>query len=672
MISAMLTAKSLALQHPLYVLLGGLAIAALVAWLCLRLRDYFSAENRKIRKLTGPGVVFRFLRLEFLAGLVSAGAAITYQFFAFRPHGHYVLRTIQDGVWIQGRGFVPATFRVWSGPPRHFLRFVRWDTERRLPRLAAWLRSQGERIPPGLLTEHAWERAADGMVAVDVLGVLIIAAVAFFVWEILDRRLARNAPQAAEHPPEVMIGDVPYPSKFWTSHLLISATTRWGKSTVLANMIDTFTRRQIPGLILDNAGNFLSKFFNPKADMILSLGDARAVPYSFFSELARPEDIRRLFFNLIPDGVSEAGKYFNGQARKLLIAICEALWVGGSLTNGEFCAAFRDQDRLAELLAGTEWPDLIRDAKSWGDIRATAGLYLDVFSQLPPSAGLKKIALSPSGEKWEIERTGARISRAVERMAVGHPGRIFVPYKDADAAQIGPWLSMVTAVFCDAVMGLGEDLNRRIVAVIDEGGAGSEIAKLRDILSRGGKYGLSAVFCVQSTAQADDLYGPVGAKILLANFNSVLIGRLPDTESSAWAADLIGRRYKMVSSSGETHGENHSTSESRREELRHKVLPGEIQHLPDLEGILIYSAIGLQKRVQIPRQNFPEIHSRHVDLPASAWRPAGMKPAQKPEAPAAPAATLDASKILGSLPQEFPGEAAAKAEAPEVEKSKHV
>ena len=646
------TILRLATAHPLYLLAGGLAATAMVAFLVFGLRSYFSAEARQIRKLTRRGIVFRFFRVELITLLASGAAAIMYEFFVFRGHGHYIF-------W--------RVFRRRVGPPHGFFSFVRWDAERLLfrllPAVERWWKILGFRVASGVLAQHGYELQADYFTGYMVVALVAGAAVYFVALQVIERRFAREAPALAKNPPEVTIGRIPFPRKYWTSHLLMAATTRWGKSTCLSNMIYVFSRLQVPSLILDNAGNFLSKFFNPKTDLILSLSDVRAGRYSFFNELSRPENIRRLFFNLIPDGASEAGKYFNGQARKLLIAICEALWADGSLTNGQFCAAFRDQKKLIDLLAGSEWPSTIRCAKSWGDIHATAAIYIDIFSRLPAAAGLKKIALSGDGERWEIEQEGVSISQAVEQMAGGRCCKIFVPYADADAAAIGPWLSMIAAVFCDAVMGLGEDLNRRIVAVIDEGGAGSEIAKLRDILSRGGKYGLSVVFCVQTVAQAEEIYGQAGARILLANFNSILIGRLPDAASASWAADLVGKRYKMVSSSSETHGDHSSTGESEREELRHKILPAEIQHLPDLEGVLIYSSIGLQKRVHIQRKNFAELHARTVDLPASAWRPAGVKPVLKSESPTPAPSAPEPSIIFQPLAEDSSGEAAAKTEA---------
>ena len=648
------TILRLATAHPLYLLAAGLAVTSLAAGLFFGLRFYFSAESRQIRKLTRPGIVYRFLRFELLVALATAAAAIVYQFFDFRGRGHYIY-------W--------RVFRRRIGPPHSFFSFVRWDAERLLfrvfPAVERWWKLMGFHVAAGVLAQHGYELQADYFAGYMFVGLQVIAAATFVGWQLIEWRFALAAPALANHPPEVMIGGIAYPRKMWTSHLLISATTRWGKSVTLSNMVSVFSRCQIPGLFLDNASNFLSKFFNPEADLILSLTDARAAPYSFFCELSRPENIRRLFHNLVPDGASEAGRYFQGQARKLLIEICEALWTAGSLTNGEFCAAFRDQEKLLELLAGTEWPDTIENAKSWGDVKATASTYLDIFSRLPAAAGLKKIALSGDGGRWEIEREGVSISRAVGQMAAGRGCKIFVPYEDANAAAIGPWLSMIAAVFCDAVMGLGEDLNRRVVAVIDEGGAGSEIAKLRDILSRGGKYGLSVIFCAQTTAQIEELYGQTGARILLANFNSILIGRLPDAESSAWAADLVGKHYKMVSSSSESHGDHDSTGETRREELRHKILPAEIQHLPDLEGILIYSSIGLQKRVRISREAFQEIHPRHVDLPASAWRPAGVKPVQKSEATTAAPPAPEPRIIFQPLAQDSSGEDRAKTEAGE-------
>jgi len=575
-------------KHPIYLLSGGMSLAVLLFLVIEWVRSYFSEQNRILRKLCGHGVVYRFCCLELLVGLAAAAASTGFAYFNF-PNKE-----------IGAYAFLEFTFRFGHLSLQKYI-------------------YQNSLVPQ------------DHIIYATSTGLILIAAAGFLAFELNDWYTAKVAPAVAAHPPQIKYGDVPYVRDLWTSHLLLLATTRWGKSTALAAAVNGFSRLLIPGLYLDNAGNFLSKFYVPEIDLMLSLSDARAAVYSFFNELRRGEDIRRLWHNIIPTGVSETAAYFNDMARNLCIAICEALWIQGSLTNGDLCAAFKNEAMLVELLSGTEWPDAIKSAHSWGDIKRTASIYMHIFSQLPPHAGLTNITLSDDRITWKFKRVGESIRERVDFMGNGYSGKIFAPYLDEDAVMCGPFLSMITTVFCDAVMRLGEDINRRIVAIIDEGGAVSKIAKLNDILTRGAKYGLSTIFCVQNISQLRAIYGDHEANILLGNFNSLLIGRLPDAVSAEWASDTIGKVYRKVKSTSTNTGGHSSGSESTHEELRYQILPLQIQHLPNLQGILIYSSLGFLKRITLQRSEFSDAHERHVDLPASAWlenRQAGSSQSQ--------------------------------------------
>ena len=654
MISKILeTILRLATLHPLILLAGGLAITALVAFLAVGLRSYFSAEARQIRKLTRPGIVHRFLRLEFLVAVATGVAALAYEFFVFRGRGH----------WIYWHGF-----RHRVGPPRGFFSFIRWDAERLLfrllPAVARWWKLLGFRVASGIIIQRGYERQADHFSGVGVVALLVGAGAYFIAIQLIDRRFARSVPAAAKNPPEIMIGDVPFPWARWISHFLLLGTTRAGKSVLLRFVVWVLRQRQIPGLILDNGGDFVSKFFNPETDIILSPLDRRSPPFSFFASLRRPEHISRLAHDVVGGGGGDtSSQYFHNKTRELFTSICQALWARGSLINGQFCEAMSDEARLKSLMQGSEWETIIGDARSWGDVYSTFTSFFSIFRSLQPAAGLAKIALSADGETWECERVGVDLRQCAANMAAGRPGMIFVPYQDSDAKIMGPFLSMVFSSFCSAVMDQGEDLKRRVAMIADELGELPEIATLQAASSKGGKYGLSLFLGLQNVSQFDRIYGEHSTKIILGNCSSHVVLRLPDARSAAWAADSIGRQYKMVSSNTDSSGDHNSTSQTKREELRHRLLPNEIQHFQSLEGVLIYFGTGLVKRIRLSVRDYPEIHPRHIDLPASAWRPAGGKPVQKPAAPTPAPAAPEPDIIFRPLAEDSSGEARAKTAA---------
>jgi Type IV secretion-system coupling protein DNA-binding domain len=586
-VSYLNTIAALATTHPLYLLTGGLAVAGTLAFVLLRLRVYFSHEALQLRALIGHGVLYRLLRVQVLVAVGMLAIGLLYSYVT-----------------------LPVVVPVRIGPV-----------------ITALIRSLG-------IIFNEW--------ATVIIGLIIIVTVAFLSFEVLDWRTRKTTPCAAIRPPHLPIGDVPFPWSRWIGHLLLAGTTRAGKSVLLRAIIHMLRLHNIPALILDNSGDFLSKFYNPATDIILSPLDKRGAEGSFFCNLNRPQEIERLAHDLVGDGGDRSSRYFNNKCRELFIAICEWLWARGSLTNCQFCMVMLNQDVLKKMMVGSEWEAIIRDAKSWGDVYSTFISYFTIFRKFPPNAGLTKITLSKDGEAWEIIRQGVNLCDCARRMACGSWEMVFVPYKDGDTKTLGPFLSMIVSTFSTAVMDQGEDPNRRIGVIVDEVGEMPEISSLQSALSKGGKYGLSMMLGLQNVSQLKKIYGPDSATIILGNCSSQVILRLPDVDSAEWAADAIGKCYKIVSRSGE----------NKKEELRHRILPNDIQHLPNLVAILIYFGLGLTKRIHLKYVKYPEIHPRHVDPSASAWRPIGAPAMQIPQHTPPASVVVDPIITLGGLAEE--------------------
>jgi len=590
--------------HPVYLAAEGCALAVILFLIFQKIMGYFTDENRTLRSLRGHGIIYRFLRLEVLTLVACVLCADIYEYLTF-PKWKFNYMTPDQ----------MQAFLYWKSrlAPRGVLPFAKWESSRGLGWLTHWILQQPAPV------EHAFELSADWVVLHSIPAMLFVSAGTFAALELLDRRIAKRYPAAAAHPPQVMIGGVPYFRERWTGHLLIPGTTRAGKSTLLKSMLCTMTAQGVPGLILDNGGDFTSKFYNPTSDTILSPLDGRDAGFSFFGHLTSPLQIQRLGHSLVARGATKGEIYFNDRSRELFVAIGEELWARGSLTNGEFCKVMKDQELLKKLVRGTEWESVIKDARSWGDIYSTFTSFFAIFNSLAPPAGLKKIALSEDGETWKIEHKGVNILELVRAMGAGRPLRIIVPYRDEDTKPMGGFLSMVTSIFVSSVQSLPENHDRRIVVIADELGEMAQVADLQTALAKSGKYGLSMVLGIQNMNQLKEKYGDTSAKIILGLCSSVLILRLPDQESALWAADMIGKAYKKVQSTSTSSGEHSSHTKSEHEELRHRVLPSQIQHLPNLQGLLIYFGTGLVKRVNLLRHDFKEVHPRHVDLPAARW-----------------------------------------------------
>lgn len=399
------------------------------------------------------------------------------------------------------------------------------------------------------------------------------------------------------------LGEVPFPKKFETRHILLAGTTGSGKTRVMHQILQpTRNTEGARAIIVDIGGAMVSRYYQGEGsmDVILNPRDARSVAWSPLAEIQDLDDIPLISCAIIPDGVG-SGAEWNKYAQRLLAGVLQRVWEQGG-DNSEVIRLLTRApvEELRDLLAGLPAEGIVREGndKMLASVLSIIATYTTPLAALDPSAGADSFSIT----RWV--------------MADAVKGWLFMNFNDRQIEQLKPIITTILSVAISATLSLKEDPNRRLFFVIDEADALGQVTGLQSLLTRGRRFGASAVLAIQSVSQFYAGYGRDVANTLLSNLGTQIILRLPDAETSEWASRSVGdqqiREEQTSSSRGLGLDGKESISTSYQTRQQRVVLPSEIQNLPDLVGLLNIVGDIPPCVVQIPPINPPQIHEEFV------------------------------------------------------------
>ncbi|MDE1545721.1 type IV secretion system DNA-binding domain-containing protein [Dechloromonas agitata] len=399
------------------------------------------------------------------------------------------------------------------------------------------------------------------------------------------------------------LGEVPFPKKFETRHILLAGTTGSGKTRVMHQiLLPTRNTEGARAIIVDIGAAMVSRYYQGEGsmDVILNPRDARSVAWSPLAEINDLDDIPLISSAIIPDGVG-SGAEWQKYAQRLMAGVLQRVWEQGG-DNAEVIRLLTRApvEELRDLLAGLPAEGMLREGneKMLASVMAIITTYTTPLAALDPSAGADSFSVT----RWV--------------MADAVKGWLFMNFSDRQIEQLKPIITTILSVAISATLSLKEDPNRRLFFVIDEADALGEISGLRSLLTRGRRFGAAAVLAIQSVSQLYTCYGRDTANTLLSNLGTQVILRLPDAETAEWASRTFGdeqiREEQTSSSRGLGLDGKESISTSYQTRQQRVVLPSEIQNLPDLVALLNVVGDCPPCAVQIPPVNPPQVHPEFV------------------------------------------------------------
>jgi type IV secretory pathway TraG/TraD family ATPase VirD4 len=253
-----------------------------------------------------------------------------------------------------------------------------------------------------------------------------------------------------------------------------------------------------------------------------------------------------------------------------------------------------DPEVLKPYLEGTTVESLLRPAndKFFGSVQGVTANALKSWSMLRPDGTF-------SIKKWVREGKGC----------------LFMTYKESQLDSLRPMLGAWFSLAIKEVLSLSPDLTRRVWMIMDELDSLGTVGSLSDALTKGRKYGLSAIATVQTLSQLKDRYGENGSQTLLSCFVNKLIMRQGSHFDAEYWSKEIGqvetiRENKSSSVSAGVGKAGKTVTSADVQQVQQLVLPSELmpQILQKFCGYALLSGYDHIRRFKVERQDFPTIN----------------------------------------------------------------
>lgn len=326
----------------------------------------------------------------------------------------------------------------------------------------------------------------------------------------------------------INLGGVPIPRGLEPSHFFLVGTTGGGKSVALKTILDQADAAGQRVIAMDNSADLASRYYDAaRGDLILNPFDSRCVPWSPLCEIRNDADAADIAASICPTGEG-ADKTWTIAAQNFLGAIFVKLLDHPNPTNRDFLhwALVASPEDLRDFLKGTPAAPYVAEGneRMFGSVRATAAERVTILAALPPEASRDH---GFSIRDWIREDGGSWL---------------FCTYRADQLKALRFFLATIVDIASTAALSLEQSFTRRLFVSIDEWDSIGKVDSIGlSILAQGRKFGLCLIAAIQSSNALFKTNGQENAKSMLANFNTWLVLRSPESSSASLCSDVFGK-----------------------------------------------------------------------------------------------------------------------------------
>lgn len=404
--------------------------------------------------------------------------------------------------------------------------------------------------------------------------------------------------QCLEKCLQVIVADVPMPTRIENLHLLLNGATGSGKSVLLKILVFTALKRGDRMVVVDPNGDLYSKFAGPH-DVLLNPYDERTEGWSLFNEVRADYDWKRIALSMVPLGKDANSEEWNGYARLLLREAARKLHQMGTPSVRElfkWCTMADDKD-LRVFLKDTDAESLFAGSaeasKALTSARFVLSKYLAEHCTVPPG----KFSI----RDWLDNGKGS----------------LYITWREDMKEALKPLVSAWTDTFCASLLSMPENEKRRIWLVLDELASLEKLPSLADYLTKGRKNGGRCVAGLQSISQLDDIYGAKMSQTLRSSFRSLVVlgGSKTDPETAEEMSKALGEHEvaRPEYTDSRNPGSARNTSERMVRSTERVVTAAQIQALPDLTGWLAYAGDRPIAKFELEPVNFKTVNPPFIE-----------------------------------------------------------
>jgi type IV secretory pathway TraG/TraD family ATPase VirD4 len=405
----------------------------------------------------------------------------------------------------------------------------------------------------------------------------------------------------------IKIGNLIFPRKVETSHLLILGATGSGKTVLLNQFIDAFFKRNIKNkkdrfIFYDIKGDFTS-VWKKRNDLLFFPFDRRCVRYSIFNDIFNDVDfdiIARSIFEPAKEG-RDVDVFFEDASAQVFKTGLIFLYKNKKKKNTDILDFFSySREKIIEKFLSL--PHQYHMAINFIlDSRTGASVLANLCRKISFVEYLKDLDGDFSFRKFITEEN--------------IHNNLFIPNISRYKKIFKPLFTFIIDILIREVLSLEDNLNRRIYFIIDEFGSLNKIDSIFNCLKEGRSKGAVLIVGNQDLGDIESLYGKCLTNTFYNNFNSHFFLRLNDPNTCDFISKAIGEAelYKQMKTSqvspksvGDRQGQ------TTHDKIDRSILPSELMNLADLNSILKISNVGITK-FKIPAIYFQKNTSPFIE-----------------------------------------------------------
>ena len=363
-----------------------------------------------------------------------------------------------------------------------------------------------------------------------------------------------------------------------TRHSIIIGRPGTGKTVCISQILHTAKQSSEKAVIYDFKGDYISKFYNPKTDLIFNPLDARSLGWNLFNEIKTPMDIEAIASSLIPPSITTNDPFFINGARDLLTGIIHYLHEQNQRTNQDIwnlitTSITHIEQCLRDVKGAERGHSYIQDASSKQalGVHSTLMQYASCFEYMADTDGDFSIAT------W---------------LNSNQKGMIFVSNYSEIEDTLRPILSLFIDLLGRKLLSMPESNTRRIYFMLDEFGTLQRLTTIIKLLTLSRSKGGCVFLGIQDIGQIDKLYSKEHRQSILNACGNTVIFSVADYESATICSQRIGETEYYETESSLSVGiqdfrDGTNYTQRKRKELL--FLPADIQKLPELSAIVRFA-----------------------------------------------------------------------------------
>ena len=373
-----------------------------------------------------------------------------------------------------------------------------------------------------------------------------------------------------------------------------------GKTVLLNSLLSTVLKQNHKCCILSlKDGDFISTHADLTRDQVYCPGDSRSVGWSFMvSDIVDLSDFDTIGYVFFPENLNATGPWLNG-AREIFVGLLKYAYVSGQRLNKQiyydiFChkdGATAWREMLLKTPDGTKAAGML----ALPDSPTAFGFFITVLCGIKPLQILAKNDGDFSIRKWMQDETA---------------GSVFLISKERFKKMLAPAQSLFLEMLMINHLDMKQDLNRRLIYLLDELPNLLKINRLDGLLAIARSVGSSVYISSQSYVQLDSVYSEPVRRSMCNNCNLKVLFCIADPKTAEESSAVIGKaEYELSRETMSTSASENRDSISNMKELKEKtiVMPSELSNLKMKELYVSLPAYGTAK-TKIKYRKYPKIN----------------------------------------------------------------